>query len=184
MEIILHNILTEDKFQRTYRRNISFGQNIKKDLIPLLIHTKDEKTIELLITIFVNLTIPVECLLSLETTVKTEFGKHTIYEINSLLASTKSALTDHRVTKVIIDFLKKNAEVGQSTKLSIDQRANICNTLLFLRNVLHVPEQVNIVSSNCNGPPHAVQNRILWNLFSQNIDNVLLKLIKIPDAVS
>ncbi|CAK1549861.1 unnamed protein product [Leptosia nina] len=183
LESILHNILTEDKNLRTYRRSISFGQNIKKDLIPLLINVKDDKTIELLIKILVNLTIPVECLLSVDTISNTEIGKHTIFEINSLLASTKTAFTDHRATKVIIEFLKKNSDFEQKTKLASEQCLNISNTLLFLRNILHIPEDVNNMSCY-TGSPHTIQNQILWNLFSQSIDKTLIKLMTIQDSIN
>ncbi|CAG4944884.1 unnamed protein product [Colias eurytheme] len=183
LESILHNILTEDKNLRTYRRSISFGQNIKKDIIPLLINVKDDKTIELLIKILVNLTIPVECLLSVETISHTDIGRHTIFEINSLLASTKSAFIDHRATKVVIEFLKKNSDVEQKPKLSSESCTNISNTLLFLRNILHIPEDVNSIS-NYNNPPYTIQNQILWNIFSQSIDKILIKLMTIPDSIN
>lgn len=176
--------MTEDKYSCSYRRSISFGQNIKKDLIPLLINAKEDKTIELLIKILVNLTIPIECLLSVDAISKTDFGRHAIFEINNLLTTTKVALTDHRATKVIIEFLKKNSEFEQKAKLSPEQCANISNTLLFLRNILHIPEDINNLSPTYNGTPHTVQNQLLWNLFSQNVDKVLIKLMSIPDAVS
>lgn len=184
MESILHNILTEDKYLRTFRRSISFGQNINKDLIPLLIHAKEDVTIELLIRILVNLTIPIECLLSVDVISKNDFGRHTIFEINNLLASTKAAFTDHRATKVIIEFLKKNLAFEQKANLSSEQCTNISNSLLLLRNILHIPKESSSQSSSLNGPTHAVQNQILWNIFSQSIDKVLIKLMIMPDAVS
>ncbi|XP_022123071.2 protein timeless [Pieris rapae] len=183
LESILNNILTEDKNLRTYRRSISFGQNIKKDLIPLLIHVKDDKTIELLIKILVNLTIPVECLLSVESLSTSEVGKHTIFEINSLLTSTKAAFVDNKATKVIVEFLKKNSDCEQKLKLTVEQCTNISNTLLFLRNILHIPEDI-IISSSYNGPPHVLQNQIIWNLFSQSIDKTLMRLMNIQDSIN
>ncbi|XP_072936507.1 protein timeless isoform X2 [Epargyreus clarus] len=184
LETILHNVLTEDKYLRSYRRNISFGQNIKKDLIPLLIHAKEDKTIELLIKIFVNLTTPVECLFNVEDISKSDFGRHTVFEINNLLASTKAALTDHRTTKVIVDFLKKNSEFEQKVTLPLDQCGNIINTLVFLRNILHIPDDVNSLNPTYTGPTHTIQNQILWNLFSQSIDKVLIKLMTITDSAT
>ncbi|XP_050675927.1 protein timeless-like [Leptidea sinapis] len=190
LECILHNILTEDRNLRTYRRAISFGQNIQKDLIPLLINTKEDKTVELLIKILVNLTIPVECLLSIKTASNADVGRHTIFEINSLLASTKSAFKDDRTTKVVIEFLKKNAEldvelnVEQKSKLSLEQCTNITNTLLLLRNILHIPEEISEIFANYNGVPHTIQNQIIWNLFSQRIDKAIIKLVTIPESVS
>lgn len=173
LKTILHNILTEDKNLRTYRRSISFGQNIKKDLIPLLIHAKEDATIELLIRILVNLTIPIECLLSVDVISKTDFGRHTVFEINNLLATTKVAFTDHRATRVIIDNLKKNMHLDQKVNLTLEQCTNIGNSLLLMRNILHIPEENS-----------GIQNQILWNIFSQGMDKVLIKLMIIPDAVS
>lgn len=184
LETILHNILTEDKYLRTYRRSISFGQNIKKDLIPLLINAKEDATIELLIRILVNLTIPIECLLSVEVISRNDFGRHTIFEINNLLSSAKIAFTDHRATKVVLDFLKKNVDCEQKAKLTSYQCTNISNSLLFLRNILHIPEEPTRQSPSYNGPPHAIQNQILWNIFSQSVDKILIKLMIISDAVS
>ncbi|CAH2104707.1 unnamed protein product [Euphydryas editha] len=184
LKSILQNILTEDKHLRTYRRSISFGQNITKDLIPLLINTKDDKTIGLLIKILVNLTVPVECLLSVDTVNKTDIGRHAIFEINNLLSSTKMAITDQRVCKVIVDFLKKNADVEQKLKLSSEQCTNISNTLLFSRNVLHIPEDTKCLSLTYAHPSHTIQNQLLWNLFSQSIDKVLIKLMTIPDSIN
>lgn len=131
-----------------------------------------------------NLTIPIECLLSVDVISRNDFGRHTIFEINNLLSSTKVAFTDQRATKVVIDFLKKNVDFEQKTKLSKEQCTNISNSLLLLRNILHIPEEPSSHSPNYSGPPHAVQNQILWNIFSQSIDKVLIKLMIIPDAVS
>lgn len=185
LETILRNILTEDKYLRNYRRSISFGQNINKDIIPLLLHAKEDKTIELLIKILELLTIPIECLLSVDVISKTDYGRHTVFEMNNLLTSSKSAFTDQRVTKVIIGFLKKNVEGEQKGCLSEEQCSNINNSLLLLRNILHIPEESTGFSPNYNnGSVHTVQNQILWNIFSQSIDKILIKLMTIPDAVS
>ncbi|KOB76647.1 Timeless, partial [Operophtera brumata] len=177
LESILHNILVEDKFLRTYRRSISFGQNIKKNIIPLLIHAKDDKTVQLIIRILVNLTIPVECLLNVDLISKTDFGRHTIFEINNLLASTKAAFTDLQTSKALVDFLKKNVELEQKVKLSEEQRTNVSNCLLLLRNILHIPED-----TGHNGSVHSIQNQILWNIFSQSVDKIIIKSMTICDA--
>ncbi|CAG9566964.1 unnamed protein product [Danaus chrysippus] len=90
-----------------------------------------------------------------------------------MLTSTKAAVTDHRVTKVVIDFLKKNAEIDQNSKLTSDECTNISNGLLLLRNILHIPEEIN---KPILQPSYRFQNQILWNLFSQSIDKVLIKI--------
>lgn len=185
LETILSNILTEDKYLRNYRRSISFGQNINKDIIPLLLHAKEDKTIELLVKILENLTIPIECLLSVDVISKTDFGRHTMLEMNNLLTSSKSAFMDQRATKVIIGFLKKNIQGEEKGRLSEEQCSNISSSLLLLRNILHIPEEITgFVPNYNNGSVHTVQNQILWNIFSQSIDKILIKLMTIPDAVS
>lgn len=151
----------------------------------MLLHTKEDNTIKLLITILVNLTIPIECLLSVDVISRTDIGRQIVFEMNNLLTSTKSAFMDQRASKVVVDFLKKNAEGEQKGRLSELQRSNICNSLLLLRNILHIPEEVTVFGSNHNsGSVHMVQNQILWNIFSQSIDEILIKLMTIPDAVS
>ncbi|KAI5641514.1 timeless protein domain-containing protein [Phthorimaea operculella] len=184
LETILHNILSEDKYLRTYRRSISFGQNINKDLIPLLLNAKDDKLIVLLVKILVNLTIPIECLLSVEVISKTEYGRHTIFEINNLLSTTKAAFTDNRATKAVVEFLKKNLDAEQ-TGLSDNNCANISNSLLLFRNILHIPEETSNAGNAGNAghnSTHTVQNQILWNMFSHSIDKILIKLMTISEA--
>lgn len=181
LETILYNVQSEDRFLRTYRRSISFGQNISKDLIPLLIHAKEDKTIELLIDIFVNLSIPVECLITIDSVPKSDFGRHIIFELNSLLQASKAAFTDRRASKALIDFLKKNLDRGRQGRLPPEPCNNICNCLLLLRNILHIPEASDCNSGHGNSGP-SLQNQILWNLFSQSIDKILIRLMIIPEA--
>ncbi|XP_063374994.1 protein timeless-like [Cydia amplana] len=183
LETILHNIITEDKYLRTYRRNINIGQNIKKDLIPLLIHAKEDTTIELLVRILVNLSIPIECLLSVEVTSQSGFGLHMIFELNQLLTAAKTAFTGPKTTKVVVDFLKKNVDPDQPN-VSLEQCTNISNSLLLFRNILHIPEEGESPISGNHGSGHAVQNQILWNMFGQNVDKVLIKLMIIPEATN
>lgn len=181
LETILHNILTEDKYLRNYRRSIHFGQNLNKDIIPIFLHAKENKTIELSIKILENLTKPMHCLLSEDVITKTDFGRQATFEINNLLTSSKAAFIDLRVTKVIIDFVKKNMD-GEE-KLSVEQCSNINSSLLLLRNILLIPEENTRYSTKYDSV-HTVQNQIIWNIFSQGIDKILIKLMTIPDAVS
>ncbi|XP_063636131.1 protein timeless-like [Cydia splendana] len=183
LETILHNILTEDKYLRTYRRSINFGRFIKNAIIPLLIHAKEDKTIELLVRILVNLSIPIECLLSVEITSQSDFGLHIVFELNQLLTAAKAAFTGPQATKVVVDFLKKNVGPDQQ-KVSLERCTNISNSLLLLRNILHIPEDFESPISGNNGSGHAVQNQILWNMFSQNVDKVLIKLMIIPEVTN
>lgn len=177
-----------DHTLRTFRRAIGFGQNVRKDLMPLLIHVKDSKIIDAAIRLLVNLTVPIECLLSVEAMFRTEIGRHTIYELNRLLLTSKEVFVDIRTTKAVIDHMKNILESDH--KLSLEQCDSINNCLLLLRNILHIPENVYPMtttgeensagnySQTHNGT--SMQNQILWNLFTQSIDKLLIHLMSCP----
>nr|WAM46967.1 protein timeless [Chrysoperla nipponensis] len=208
---ILEKLLNEDRTLRTFRRAIGFGQNIKKDLLPLLIYCKnDNQIIDATIRILVNLTVPVECLLSTDAMLRTDVGRHTIFELNRLLATSKEAFSDARATKAILDYIKQitetqtsyssattttttttavttsSAVAASTNKLSYDQCDSINNCLLLLRNVLHIPPDLIEFTTRSNGERNLernetngtnIQNQILWNLFTQSIDKVILHLV-------
>lgn len=98
---ILHEIYCklamEDHTLRTYRRAIGFGQNVKKDIIPLMINVKDPQILDTSVRLMVNLTVPIECLLSVDVMSRTEIGRHTIYELNRLLYTSKEVFVDLKV---------------------------------------------------------------------------------------
>jgi timeless len=163
--------LMEDHTLRTYRRAIGFGQNIKKDIIPLIINVRDPKILDSALRLMVNLTVPIECLLSVGVMSRTEIGRHTIYELNRLLVTSKEAFVDLKATKAIIDHMKN---ILDTDKLSLNECETINNCLLLLRNILHIPE-------NVHHQQHTpMQNQILWNLFTQSIDKLLIHLMSCP----
>lgn len=165
---ILCKLSTEDHTLRTFRRAIGFGRNIKKDIVPLLIHAQDTDVIDETIRLLVNLTIPVECLLSIEVMSRTEIGRHTIYEVNNLLVTAKESFSDSHATKAIVDRIKTILETD--SKLTVIECEKTNNCLLLLRNLLHVE------GNNTGGT--SVQNRIIiWNLFTQTLDKQILHLI-------
>lgn len=177
--------MTEDSTLRTYRRAIGFGQNIKKDLVPLLTYLKDDakettKIIDTIIKILVNLTIPIEYLLPLEAMSRTDVGRHTIFELNKLLTSSKEAFTDSRSTKVIMDHIKFIVE--SDLEMNLEYCDSINNCLLLLRNILHIPEVKSIQNNNLTHS--SLQNQIIWNLFTQSIDKVIIYLISCSQKVS
>lgn len=136
--------------------------------MPLLVNAKSADVIDEAIRLLVNLTIPVECLLSVEVMSRTEIGRHTIYELNNLLVSAKEAFSDSHATKAVVDRMKSILET--EAKLTVVQCEKINNCLLLLRNMLHVCEG-NFTAGT------SVQNRIIWNLFTQAIDKLVLHLI-------
>lgn len=184
---IFNNLIVEDRSLRTFRRAIGFGQYIRKDLLPLLVHVKDDanvanssKIIDVIIKILVNLTIPVECLLSTDALSRTSVGRHTIFEINKLLTTSKEAFVDSKSTKAVLDHIQFFMEKG--TKLEVEHCDSINNCLLLLRNILHVPENRTQIS-NCPLAHSSMQNQILWNLFTQSIDKLLIHLMACPEKV-
>ncbi|KAI4464273.1 timeout/timeless-2 [Holotrichia oblita] len=187
LEEILRKLALEDQTLRTFRRAIGFGQNIKKDLIPLLIYVKDDtqitdasKIIDATIKILVNLTIPVECLLSIEAVSRTDVGRHTIFELNRLLITSKEAFTDSRSTKAVMDHIKHVVE--KDSQLDMQQCDSINNCLLLLRNILHIPEHRTQIS-NCPLAHSSMQNEIIWNLFTQSIDKIIIYLVSCPQKM-
>lgn len=170
-EEINNKLLMEDHTLRTYRRAIGFGQNIKKDIMPLLCNVRDPKILDSAIQLMVNLTVPIECLLSVGIMSRTEIGRHTIYELNRLLLTSKEAFVDLKATKAIIDRMKN---ILEHDKLSLKECETINSCLLLLRNILHIPENVH------HQQPTPMQNQILWNLFTQSIDKLLIHLMSCP----
>lgn len=173
LEEINCKLSMEDHTLRTYRRAIGFGQNVRKDILPLLINVKDHEILDCTVRLMVNLTVPIECLLSVEVMSRTDIGRHTIYELNRLLHTSKEVFVDSKATKAIIDHVKNTLETDH--KLSSNQCDSVNNCLLLLRNILHIPESI------YQHQPHtSMQNQILWNLFTQSIDKLLIYLMSCP----
>ncbi|XP_021703082.1 protein timeless isoform X2 [Aedes aegypti] len=182
LEEIICKLALEDTSLRTFRRAIGFGQNVKNDILPLLVNTKDAEIIDTTIRLLVNLTVPIECLLPVELFSKSEIGCHTIFELNKLLVTSKEAFIEWKTTKAVVDHMKTILE--KDSKLSIDNCDSINNCLLLLRNILHIPEG-NATSGP--GPHHqnsnhntSFQNQIIWNLFTQSVDKLLIHLMSCP----
>ncbi|XP_014260027.1 protein timeless isoform X2 [Cimex lectularius] len=170
LDEVLQKLSLEDRTLRTFRRAIGFSQIIKKDLLPLLINVKDERNItNTTLKILANLTTPVECLLPIEVMSKTEAGRNTIIELNWLLFSCKEIFLDPRSTRRIIDHIRDIMEKGD--KMTQVDNESLKDSMVLLRNILHIPD----LRMSSNGSSH--QNQILWNLFAQNIDKILIDLM-------
>ncbi|XP_068151908.1 protein timeless [Drosophila tropicalis] len=181
LEEINYKLTYEDQTLRTFRRAIGFGQNVRSDLIPLLENAKDDAVLESVIRILVNLTVPVECLFSVDVMYRTEVGRHTIFELNKLLYTSKEAFTDPKSTKSVVEYMKHILE--SETKLSPHKCDQINNCLLLLRNILHIPETHGhcvMAMMQSSGAQISMQNTILWNLFIQSIDKLMLYLMTCP----
>lgn len=170
---MLQKISVEDRTLRTLRRSIGFSQVVKKEILPLLINVKDDrKIIDTSIKVLTNLTMPVECLLPIEVMSKTEAGRNTINELNWLLISSKEAFLEPRATRRIVDHIKDILYKGDELKEEDCETLN--DSIVLLRNILHIPNGILI-----GGEGFSEQNQILWNLFAQNFDKVLIELLTV-----
>ncbi|XP_073987080.1 timeless isoform X2 [Rhodnius prolixus] len=170
LEEILNKLSLEDRTLHTFRRTIGFSQVIKKDLLPLLINVKeDRKIIGTTIRILSNLTTPVECLLPIDVMSKTDAGRNTILELRWLLESCKETFLDPRTTRCVVNHIKE--VVSKSENWTSSDVETLNDSLTLLRNILHIP----VTRLSTSGATH--QNQILWNLFAQNIDKVLIDLM-------
>ncbi|XP_063236784.1 protein timeless isoform X2 [Bacillus rossius redtenbacheri] len=171
---ILEKLLNEDKTAQKYRRTLGFSQVIKKDLLPLLINTKDNvKVLDATVRVLVNLTLPAECLLAVEPACRTDAGRIAVFEINHLLVTSKEAFADARVTRCVVEHMRGCLE--KEADLSPAECDSINNCLLLLRNVLHIPQWWGNGGQRCR-----LQNQIMWNLFTHSVDKVMISLITGP----
>lgn len=139
-------------------------------MLPLLIGVRDDaKIVDVTIKILLNLTVPVECLLPMEVMLKTDVGRYTVMELNMLLSTSKEAFVSPQSTRPVVDHIKTILE--KESKLTPEDCESISNCLLLLRNILHIPEH------RPAGNGASMQNQILWNLFAQNVDKVLIQLM-------
>uniref|UniRef100_A0A1B6GIL8 Timeless N-terminal domain-containing protein n=1 Tax=Cuerna arida TaxID=1464854 RepID=A0A1B6GIL8_9HEMI len=172
LEEILSRLYKEDKYVRAFRCVISNSQVLKKDLLPLFYNVKnDYKILDLIIEILENLMIPVECLLPIDIMIKEDAGRSTIYQLNWLLTACKEAFLNPCATKSVIDYMKLIIKKEQQT--TTEGSNSICLCLLLLRNLLHIPEVRG--GAPGGGPSH--QNQIIWNVFTQHVDKVLIQLM-------
>lgn len=173
LDNINRHLNDDDKLFRPYRRALILTQTVKKDLVPILINNQlDSKTFNSVIRLMVNMTLPMECLFSLDNLDdNNDEGIHIISEIERSLNQTTDLFKDTRMTRQVMETL--STFVTESSNICSTDVTTVNNCLLLLRNILHIP------STNFSS-----QNQILWNLFSQNLDHVLLQLISHKESSS
>ncbi|TRY67893.1 hypothetical protein TCAL_12088 [Tigriopus californicus] len=180
----------EDPILRTFRRALGHNQVIQKDLAPILVETtNDRNTFGAAIRFLNNYLTPVECLLSLDDLSKTEEGQQTVFELNQHLSEAKNVFLDHQITKNVLDFMTKELQKIQELTvksaseedIAIASQRSINDCLILLRNVLHIPDDTpsgsSSPSSTSSNQKTTRQSQILWNLFSANLDAVVMKII-------
>ena len=143
---------------------------IQKDLVPILVNSMHNlEVFDAVIRLMVNLTVLVECLCFLEILTKSEDGRQTIYEV--CLLKTKEVFVIHVLLKLLWKGL---VDMQQMTRYHL-WRSPWSTTASYSSETssltrLTKQEKYKIEASN--------QNQIMWNLFAQNLDKILLDLIK------
>uniref|UniRef100_A0A0A9W4L0 Protein timeless n=1 Tax=Lygus hesperus TaxID=30085 RepID=A0A0A9W4L0_LYGHE len=171
LDHIMEKLRQEDRTLRTFRRAIVFSNLIKKDLMQLLIAIKDNRVIiDKTVKLFAELTTPVESLLLVDVMSKTDAGRTTIIELNWLLYSAKESFLEPKATRRVVDIIRMLLDEGVEQNSPNEETLTDCISLL--RNILHVPES----RPTSKGNSTSYQNRLIWNLFSQNFDKVLINL--------
>jgi timeless protein len=179
LESINKRLNDDDKTLRPYRRALTFSQIIQKDLVPILISSSNEIDIfDSVVRLMVNITLPVECLFPMEVVGNSEAGKEAVFELNHSLRRTKELYRDSRTTRPIMERLCLIVSKHIETSSGEGEVTVANNCLLLLRNILRIPV---VDTSLPNNPSRngkcSIQNQIMWNLFSQNLDKILLDLI-------
>ncbi|KAK4296400.1 hypothetical protein Pmani_031102 [Petrolisthes manimaculis] len=193
IEEIIHR-LNQDKARWHFRRSLFMNKIISKNLLPLLIHVKEDRGLmEVTVKALQELMMPVECLMPAEIMNQNNEGQRIIYELESCLVNTKKLFLDTRVTKSIIDLM---SSVLQDSKLMTLPECELINQcLLLVRNLLHVSSipsasrhhtgpsssvsSSNTITKQQGGAPLPVvtEDQIMWNLFAQRFDNILIQLL-------
>ncbi|XP_076323972.1 protein timeless-like isoform X1 [Tachypleus tridentatus] len=164
---------------------LSFGMScvVQKDLVPILVHEKYDKDIfKVAVRLLVNLTLPLECLVPVDIASKTPSGKSTIIKLHHCLLEGRKAFLDVRSTAAVIKSIKDTLlteKEGSSLKESGSTFVNNC--LLLLRNILHIPDKIDTVKYGVDESVFLewqnIQNKLVWNLFVQGLDEALLLLV-------
>lgn len=103
---------------------------------------------------------------------KTVVGRQTVADLNDSLSESKKTFSDMRSIRAVVDYMKSILE--KDSKLSFVQCDNVNNCLMLLRNILHIPD-IHPCEETDNITKH--HNEIIWNLFTLNIDKLLLYLM-------
>ncbi|XP_022248299.1 protein timeless-like [Limulus polyphemus] len=175
-------LLQEELLSRNVRLSFGLSHVVQKDLIPILIHEHHNKDVlKVVLRLLVNLTLPVECLIPVNTASKTPFGKNTLTQLYHCLLEGKKAFLDVCSTAAVIKSIKDTLKREKEDFLEESDCSYVNNCLLLLMNILHIPEKVDIVSYGIDDSIflelHSVQNKLVWNLFVQGLDETLLLLV-------
>ncbi|KZS11311.1 putative Protein timeless [Daphnia magna] len=199
---IYNKLHSEDPNTRPFRRAIGFLDVLNKDLIPILVGNKDQPEIFYsTIKLLVELTTPIEGLVCIENSKRNPSKNIIIHELEQLLYSAKEAFLDGKATLAVLRHLHHLLE---QQPLSSDDSICVNDSLALIYNILHVPERptkelCNVEAAGAkaaqqttesnlshlrqlhsNSNSYAIgdrQNRLMWNLFAQGLDRILISLL-------
>lgn len=182
LEALEGELMKEDLFTRNVRRSLCLSRVTEKDLVPILIFSEDKDILSIVVRVLVNVTMPVECLLPIQVASKIPTGQETLQHLNNTLLNTKRAFLDTRATETLVKYIKESLLADSKHSILKEERVNVNNCILLLRNILHVPDKV---ESPVSGNPEIesfvewknVQNKLIWNLFAQGLDIALILLM-------
>lgn len=204
IKIIIHR-LNQDKARWHFRRSLFMNKIISTNLLPLLVHVKEEKGLmEATVKVLQELMTPVECLMPMETMSQNHEGKRIIYELETAIVNAKKLFLDTQVTKAIVDLMSSVLQDSKILTLPECELINQC--LLLVRNLLHVssiqtPQHraptypgttASVTNSSAAAAPNLpvsasqqtganttvlTEDQIMWNLFAQRFDNILIQLL-------
>jgi hypothetical protein len=120
-----------------------------------------------------------------------------MYELNQLLYNAKESFLDPRTTRSLIDHIVRVLEnvfsdicinthsslfdfinfLLSQQPVSTEDSESVNDSLLLIRNILHVPERpLSSIFQNYSNEC-SQQNRVVWNLFVQGFDRLLINLL-------
>lgn len=185
IEEILHR-LVQDKARWHFRRSLFMNKLIPKNLLPTLINVKEDKGIlEATIKVLQELMTPVECLMPVHIMGRSVEGCRIINELDRSIANAKKLFLDTKITKALVDLMSTFFQDTKGPSLEECELINHC--LLLVRNLLHVSSipspqpKSGQLSFNQQGRPNEngvlTEDQIMWNLFAQRFDNVIIQLL-------
>ncbi|XP_057369817.1 protein timeless-like isoform X2 [Daphnia carinata] len=173
----------EDPNTRALRRALIFMDILNKDLIPILVQVNQPSIIRSTVELLTWLTVPVSCLIPTNAMPDDiSMPKFMVYEFTQFLYNAKDAFLDPKVTQAVVDQLS----FCLTNPLTTRDCEFINYLLLLIRNVLYAPERpFNSTKTeewmhpmgHDTGTNGSQQRRLIWVLFAQGFDQILLSLL-------
>ncbi|XP_064455742.1 protein timeless-like isoform X2 [Ornithodoros turicata] len=194
LKAIEEELAYEDPMQHKTRKLISTSEAIQKNILPVLIHSHESPNIfRAVLRVLLRLTTPVECLIPIDLALQSAENHAAIGELHKLLLATKQAFLDVRSTDALVKLLKSKMKqvrlvdklgslLDQEKKqMSVDDLEGLSNSLVLMRNLLHVPDKAEAVKFGITEEMYEdwlnVHNKLIWNLFVHGLDGVLILML-------